>query len=250
MATLLWNELSSGELADLGDRGTVAVLPIGSVEQHGPHLPLGTDTMIAESVAHAALAGPVPPAVALPTISVALSSEHTWAKGTLSLPPGQLLSLLDSIGSAVARAGLKRLVFLNGHGGNSAALRVAARELRLSHGLLTFVAHPHTPADQGGTSSEGLEIHAGFRETSVMLHLRPDLVRMELAERCVPEWLDRYRLVGFGKPVSFGWTSDDFGKSGVIGDPGGANAEAGRAAFSEAVTAFQSALAEIAAFDL
>ena len=83
-----------------------------------------------------------------------------------------------------------------------------------------------------------------------MLHLRPELVRMELAEKCVPHWLDNYQMVGFGKPVSFGWTSDDFGKNGVIGDPAGANAAAGATAFLRAVNSFQSALEEIARFYL
>jgi creatinine amidohydrolase len=143
-------------------------------------------------------------------------------------------------------------VFLNGHGGNSALLNVAARELRLAHGLMTFVAHPGMPADQGGSSPEGelgMGVHGGTDETSLMLHLAPESVRMDLAERRVPEGLASNRYVRFGGRVSFGWLSDDFFPDGYIGDPTPATAQRGAELFEGAVQGFGEALREIAAFD-
>ena len=125
-----------------------------------------------------------------------------------------LLAVLDDLGRCVATTPAQRLVFLNGHGGNSALVNVANRELRLHHGLMTFLAHPGLPADQGGSSPAdelGMGIHGGTDETSMMLHLAPELVDMTTAERQVPEHLADNRYVRFGGPVSFGWLSNDFG---------------------------------------
>ena len=168
----------------------------------------------------------------LPPLAFTKSDEHAWSSGTVWLSWDTLMRVLVDIGSSLAASPVRRLAFLNGHGGNSALLQVASRELRRRFGLRTFVMHPSLPPDQGGTSKGsgemGMGVHAGIGETSVMLHLRPDLVHMDLAVRSVPEALTEYEHIGFGKPVSFGWLSDDFGGNGTIGDPTGANAEAGK----------------------
>jgi creatinine amidohydrolase len=153
----------------------------------------------------------------------------------------------------VATTAARKLVFLNGHGGNSALVGVANRELRLRHGLMTFLAHPGLPPDQGGASPPdelGMGIHGGTDETSIMLHLAPHTVDMSLASRNVPEWLAGNRYVRFGGPVGFGWLSDDFGPDGHIGDPTVATVERGKVLFDGAVDAFCAALAEVRAFDL
>ena len=142
------------------------------------------------------------------------------------------MATLVDIGRSLAASGITRLLFVNGHGGNSALGQVANRELRRRFGLRTFFTHPGVPVDQGGTGSApsefGMGVHGGHGETSLMLHLRPDLVRMDLARPNVPTALREFRHIGFGKPVSFGWTSDDFGPDGHIGDPTGATAEHGK----------------------
>jgi len=160
--------------------------------------------------------------------------------------------VLNDIGRSVATTRAKRLVFLNGHGGNSALLNVACREIRLHHGLMTFLVHPFVPADQGGASPEsehGMGVHGGHRETSVFMHLRPNLVHLERAGRAVPEGLAANRYVRFGGMATFGWLSNDFGPGGHIGDPTGASAEEGKKLFELSVELLGEQMAEIAAFN-
>jgi creatinine amidohydrolase len=247
-------DLRAPELVTRLGEGSILVLPVGATEQHGPHLPFSTDTVVADAVGRAAVqeAGDELDAWLLPTLSYSKSNEHAWAAGTFWLSAATLLAVLDDIGRCAAATPARRLVFLNGHGGNSSLLNVACRELRLHHGLMTFLAHPGLPPDQGGASPAeelGMGIHGGLDETSMMLHLRPDLVDLAAAARHVPEGLAPNRYVRFGGAVSFGWLSNDFGPSGVIGDPTGATAERGKALFEGAVEAFTGALREIARFD-
>ncbi|MEN9506011.1 MAG: hypothetical protein RI958_1937 [Actinomycetota bacterium] len=247
-------DLSGPDVGRLLSDRSIIVQPLGAIEQHGPHLPLSTDSVVATAVAEATVErfGDELDLWLLPTLSVTKSNEHAWSPGTIWLSATTLLAVLDDIGRCVATTAAKRLVFLNGHGGNSALVNVANRELRLRHGLMTFLAHPGVPADQGGVSPAaelGMGVHGGTDETSMMLHLAPHLVRMELAERRVPERLADNRYVRFGGRVSFGWLSNDFGPDGYIGDPTPATAELGAELFEGAVRGFGEALREIAVFD-
>jgi creatinine amidohydrolase len=247
-------ELRAPQVGDLLGARSILVQPLGAIEQHGPHLPLNTDLVIAAAVAEAAVArvGDDVDAWLLPPLAYTKSNEHAWAPGTIWLSPATLLGVLDDLGRSVALTPARRIVFMNGHGGNSALVNVANRELRLHHGLMTFLAHPGVPPDQGGASPPnelGMGVHAGTDETSLMLHLAPDLVDLSGAARHVPDHLAENRYVRFGGPVSFGWLSDDFGGSGVIGDPTAATAERGAELFAGAVDAFCAALAEVARFE-
>jgi creatinine amidohydrolase len=246
--------LRAPELAVRLSERSILVLPVGATEQHGPHLPYSTDTVIAEAVARATVGevGEEHDAWLLPTLSFTKSNEHAWSAGTFWLSARTLLSVLEDLGRCAAETPARRLVFMNGHGGNSSLLNVACRELRLQFGLQTFLAHPGVPPDQGGQSPAeelGMGIHGGLDETSMMLHLRPDLVDLEAGFRNVPEPLAANRYVRFGGKVSFGWLSNDFGPSGHIGDPTGATADRGKALFEGAVRAFGEALGEVAGFE-
>ena len=254
--TRLLAELSGPAVAQTLTADSVVVIPTGAVEHHGPHLPLVTDALLAESLARAAVDQAVAEGLdlwLLPTLTYTKSDEHHWAPGTMWLSWETLMSTLVDLGRSVAATPARKLVFMNGHGGNSALLQVANRELRRRFGLVTFsmpagIQTAGTGGRDGGDEL-GLGIHAGHGETSLVLHVRPDLVHMDRAERHVPEHLAKLQYLGInGKPVSFGWLSDDFDDSGVIGDPTQATAEAGRAIFEASVAGSVAALHEIAAF--
>jgi len=247
-------DLTGPQVAELLTERSILVQPLGAIEQHGPHLPLSTDSMVATAVAEAAIAevGEELDVWLLPTLEYTKSNEHAWSAGTVWLSATTLMAVLDDLGRCIATTPAKRLVFLNGHGGNSALLNVANRELRLAHGLMTFVTHPGVPPDQGGASPAdelGVGVHGGTDATSMMLHLAPHLVNMDLAERRVPESLAMNQYVRFGGRVSFGWMSNDFFPDGYIGDPTAATAELGKQLFEGAVRGFGEALREVSTFN-
>ncbi len=248
-------ELRGPEVGERLSSRSIIVQPLGAVEQHGPHLPFNTDLVIASAAADAVAGLAVAEGLdvwLLPPLAYTKSNEHAWSAGTVWLSARTMLAVLDDIGRCVAATPSRKLVFLNGHGGNSALVNVANRELRLHHGLQTFLAHPSVPPDQGGASTAdelGMGIHGGLHETSMMLYLRPDLVDRTTFARNVPERLSENRHVRFGGSVSFGWLSDDFGPDGSIGDPTDASAELGKQLFEASVTSLLEAMHEIDAFD-
>ena len=250
----LLGDLSALQLSAELSKDSIIVLPLGAIEQHGPHLPLNTDFVVADAVSRAAVEnfGAETNAWLLPTLPFTKSNEHAWAAGTMWLSATTMMAVIDDIGRCVASTPAKKIMFINGHGGNSALMAMMNRELRLKYGLQTFLAHPHMPADQGGSSAAselGMGVHGGVDETSVMLHLRPDLVDMSLAVRRVPEGLAKNEQVKFGGRVAFGWLSNDFFPEGHIGDPTGASAELGASMFTSAVESLGIAMKEISRFD-
>lgn len=253
MRRVLATELPGPDLAGEIGENYVLVQPVGSVEHHGPHLPLATDTIVVDALAKAALSDhPHLEAGLLPTLSYGLSSEHTWAAGTVSLSVPTLLGVLDDVAASVLGFGAKRFAILNGHGGNTHLFRVACREVRAKYGLKVFLLHGSLPPDNGGKADdakeEGLGIHGGLGETSVMLYLRPDLVDMGKAERSVPSWVNEYPYLGFGGPGEFAWLSNDLSPSGVAGDPTLASAELGKQRFEAAVASVAAQIEEASRF--
>lgn len=249
-----YEDLTGPQVAERISPSTILVLPIGAIEQHGPHLPMSVDTVIAHEVASAVVAecGEALDVWQLPTLQVSKSNEHAWSPGTLYLTPETMMGVLRDLGRAVASTGAERLVLLNAHGGNTTHLGTALRELRLAYGLKTFLMHPSLPPAYGGSSPAeelGMGIHGGLNETSVFMHLRPDLVDLDQAERRVPEALADNTHVRFGGSVSFGWLSNDFHPDGYIGDPTGANPELGKQLFEHAVATLVEAMAEVKTFD-
>lgn len=254
--TRCWADLSGPALASVMTERSIAVIPIGAIEHHGPHLPLRTDALVAESVASAAVDRAAAAGLdvwLLPTISYAKSDEHYWAPGTIWLEGTTVLNQLIEIGRSIAATPVKTVVFINGHGGNVMLLGWANRELHRRFGLRSF----SMPAGAGGAGDgidgrpdeRGQGIHAGFSETSIVMYLAPDLVAPVMPARNVPEHIAALKHIGFNaKPVMFGWTSDDFGPEGVIGDPTGANAEMGAVLFERGVTFVTEALGEIDGF--
>ncbi len=252
-----WADLPGPSLASITTERSIAVVPIGAIEHHGPHLPLHTDALVAERIATAAVdraAAAGIDAWVLPTISYGKSDEHHWAPGTVWLDGETLLAELVDLGRSIAATPVRTVVFVNGHGGNLMLLGWANRELRRRFGLRTFSMPAGIQSPGSGRDGEpdelGQGIHAGFAETSVVMHLAPELVSPDLPPRNVPERVAAMKHIGFnGKPVMFGWTSDDFGPTGVIGDPTGANPERGRELVEHGVAFVAEALGEIDRFE-
>ncbi|NNF12975.1 MAG: creatininase family protein [Gemmatimonadetes bacterium] len=232
-----WDELTTVELDDQARRGAVAVVPLAAIEQHGPHLPLSTDRIIGEGVVEEACseAASDVPLLILPTLAMGTSPEHAAFGGTLSLDAATLETTLFDVGASVARAGIRRLVVVNSHGGNRAVVDVAALRLRTTLEMLVVKAHTFRFPPPDGVDLPGKEwthgLHGGAVETAIMLHLRPDLVRQD-AIRSFPSLgeemeatLKHLRPEG---PASFAWTADDLNPGGVVGDATLARAEMGK----------------------
>jgi len=257
-----WADLSTREFEEARTAGlaarTVAVLPVAAVEQHGPHLPLHVDATLLHGVLGAALPH-LPadlPVLVLPPQNVGLSTEHLSFAGTLTLSPATLLALWTELGECVARAGVRKLLLLNGHGGNVAPMDIVARELRQRCGLLVYSASwfslPLPPSVQGLFTAEEhrFGIHGGEIETSMMLHLAPQRVRMEHAGRwrsSSQDRAERHALLGNGKSAKMGWAIEDYHPGGAVGNAAAATADKGRAVVQAAGQALAQLLAEIGA---
>ena len=228
--------LSWTEIALLPDRAnTVIVLPAGAIEQHGPHLPCAVDSIISQGVVGHALAR-LPdsvPAFALAPITYGKSDEHLHFPGTMTLEGTTLLATVTEIGESVYRAGFRKLLIVNGHGGQPQVMEMAARELRLRHGDYVVVPHftwrvPHVANRYLSDRERRLAMHAGHAETAILMALAPDTVRMQHAVANYPPEFPSKVLSADGRPAA-AWTARDFGTSGVIGDPLPATAEQGQA---------------------
>jgi creatinine amidohydrolase len=249
------HELSGPALTRTLTADSMIVLPVGSIEHHGPHLPLATDLIIADlmssKIVDAAAAAGLD-VWRLAPLAYTKSNEHHWAPGTMYIGWDALMRTLVDLGRSVAATPAKTLVFYNGHGGNTALLQVALRELHIEFGLRTFLMNAGMPAGDGvdGPDERGFGIHGGHGETSMVMALRPELVDISTAERWVPDAIADYEHVKFnGGSVAFGWQSDDFGPSGVIGDPSQASAEWGSRLIEDSVSQGVAELAEIARFN-
>ncbi len=200
---------------DLDDRPRTLVVPIGSVEQHGPHLPISTDVRVAEAVA-AGLHDRDPDLVLAPALAYGAAGEHEGFPGTVSLGNEALYTVLLEYGRSACRWA-SRLLFVNGHGGNVATLVSAVTRLRYEGRDAAWL--PCVPVTGPGVPAD---VHAGRVETSLMLALAPDLVRPDAAApgatAPLPELLERMRTGGVAA-VS---------PNGVLGDPTGASADEGR----------------------
>ncbi|MHA1537892.1 MAG: creatininase family protein [Alphaproteobacteria bacterium] len=254
----LWRELTTEDFAGLDAETTLALLPLAAIEQHGAHLPLSTDADIADGVIARTverLTGDFELLI-LPRLDIGLSPEHADFPGTLTLEPETMIAVLREIGAGVADAGLRKLVLFNTHGGQSRILDIAAQALRRSRKMLVVSVNLYRLWRAGELFAEEEirhGIHAGALETSIMLHLRPDLVRREaIADNpslSAGMASDYRRLAPFGE-VGFGWQTQDLNPTGAVGDARLASAEAGKKLVEQAALAASELLGEVARLPL
>lgn len=227
--------------------------PVASVEQHGRHLPVGTDSMICTACTNGLkerIKRENFPGIFLPLMPYGKSNEHIDYPGTITYSLNTYLSVLMDIGRSAQRSGFKKLVFINGHGGNQEVLDIVCREIRIETGLQVFALHPFVrmePDFQGViTPKEGrVGIHAGRKETSVMLKIRPDTVKKELISEDYSVDFEGLKYIDYSGKVSFGWKTNDVTKTGMVGSAYGANPEEADRWIREVVDQMYEACVEI-----
>jgi creatinine amidohydrolase/Fe(II)-dependent formamide hydrolase-like protein len=234
-------ELTFPEVSRKLKASSILCLPIGAIEQHGAHLPLNTDVVVAEEVTRALIArlGDAFDLWQLPTLAISLSREHDWAPGTLSLSVQAFATLLKETTREIVRAlPARNLVIVNGHGGNRGILENLLHELHGDLSLNACVIHPFdlAKAPSGGAVAD---VHGGAGETSVMLALAPELVRTDLIASAQPPSPESVAALISDRAVTWPWRTDDprLARTGIIGDPGTASAERGRAMVERMVEA-------------
>jgi creatinine amidohydrolase len=253
-----WQDLTTTDFGRVDPERTVALLPVAAVEQHGPHLPLGTDALINDGVARAALDRLAPDLtlLVLPAQNVGFSLEHTSFAGTLSVKDSSLLDAWTDIGRSVARAGLRKLIVFNTHGGQKSLVDLVAVRLRSQLGMLvvrsTYFAFGALPG-LFDPAEVVHDLHGGEVETSLLLHLRPDLVRTAaLADfKGLPhELAERHKLLGAEKPVGIGWRAEDLTIAGACGNAAKADGRRGAQHLSYLADRLAGLVGEVAATPL
>ncbi|MFN9622773.1 MAG: creatininase family protein [Cyanobacteriota bacterium] len=230
-------------------RGSTVIWALGSLEQHGPHLPLNTDALFADRLVEALVAA-LPaelPIWRLPVQTIGFAPEHGGFAGTFSLRATDLIALVKGVGMELARCGFHRLVLMNGHGGQIGLLEVAARELRASHPRLAVLPcflwrGLEDPASLIPEPERHQGLHAGLAETSLMLHLAPELVGPERPADGLHRRLAPPRGWSWEGDAPAAWRTGEISASGVIGDPSGATAELGHRLFAGLVDGWEQRL--------
>jgi len=258
LPTKYWSEMRASDFRAARMAEVIAVLPVAAIEQHGPHLPVGVDVTIQQGYLDR-VADRLPadlPVLFLPIQMIGVSTEHGDFPGTLSLSPETALAAWREIGASVAKAGCRKLVIINSHGGNSALVDILAQDLRARFEMLAVrAAWSRFGAPDGLFSAQERAhgIHGGDIETSLMLAFAPDLVDMRRAGKFTPATVGfekEFTWLRSDRPLGFGWMAQDLSDSGAMGDAGAATAAKGEALADYGATAFIELLRDVEAFDL
>jgi creatinine amidohydrolase len=252
-ADMTWQDFQSGNPAEW-----IAVVPVAAIEQHGPHLPLAVDATIAEGYL-ARVQKLLPenlPVAFLPVQEIGKSGEHRDFPGTLTFSYEAIIRAWVEIGESVYRAGVRKIVFANSHGGNSSVLDIVTRELRERLGMFAALTSWHRlgyPEGLFGADEKLHGIHGGEIETSLMLAFAPDKVRMDKLDDFVPitKAMEKdFKVLRSTVPAGFGWMTQDLQETGAIGNAKAATKEKGEKAADFGARAFVSLLEDIQRFDL
>jgi creatinine amidohydrolase len=254
-----WQDMTTAEFAALDTERVIAVLPVAAIEQHGPHLPVCADACSNRAVIERTLEL-LPdelPVTVLPMMPVGKSNEHGAFPGTLTLEPETLRRVWTEIGESVHRAGIRKLVLFNSHGGQPQVMDIVARDLRVRLDMLVVVVNQYSlfPSKLFPPEEAKYGIHGGSGETSIMLHLRADLVDMSKADnfRSLRADLadDFPHLTAMAGPTPYiAWQSQDLNPAGVVGNALDADAERGAQLIDGAATHFVAVLKEVDRYPL
>ncbi len=260
-----WADLTTRQFAQLRDAASagtlVAVLPVGAIEQHGPHLPLSVDSDLVEAIVGGALSLlPVDlPVLVLPTQRIGKSNEHSRFPGTLSLSAETLIRVWTEIGDAVAATGIRKLLLFNAHGGQVGMMDIVARDLRARHDLIVYSSNwydlplPDAVLTPFGAAERRFGVHAGDIETSMMLALQPGRIDMGQARDFVSTAQVRaadYPILGNGRSAKLAWQMQDVNAMGAAGNAAAASADKGRALLDAAAQQLALLLAELSRLPL
>ncbi len=224
MDKYLLEEMTWEEAEERLKKIDIAILPVGSIEQHGPHLPLSTDAFDAYWLAKEVVKRvPDPKPIVLPPINYGVSYHHMAFCGTISISPNTLMETVYDIGISCASHGIRKLLIINGHGGNTPAIKCAGQKLRYDKDLVVFIdsGEAITEKRKEIVETEG-DMHAGEYETSTSLANRENLVRSEKIKREAPT------TPSFWNSIPYIWRTDEITKSGIIGDATKATKEKGK----------------------
>lgn len=246
MAVYQYEKCTAEEIQSFGKGKTIAILNIGAVEQHGPHLPVGTDCYCGTTYLQEAmkLVKADVNYLVLPLMPYSCSIEHSHFPGTITMKPELVIEFINMIGENLMRAGIMNLIITSGHGGNEHVMEIAARELRVE-GMHTYCVHNFLSEQKLGALEE--EVHAGAVETSVLMALGDDYVRKDKIKReCTASKEKWFGMLNYKTCISEAWLAEDVGVDGVCGAPEYASKEAGLEHIRQMAVAFAEAFDAVA----
>ena len=227
---LTWTEIEQMP----NKENAIIVQPVGAIEQHGPHLPIAVDSAISMGVLGKALSqlDEEIPAYALPCLYYGKSNEHSGFPGTVTLSAATLLSVITEVATSIYRSGFRKLILMNSHGGQPQIMEIAARDLHEKHpdfAVFPFFTWrvPHIAGDLLTDKEKEYGIHAGDAETSIMLSLLPEQVKMDRAVKEYPQGLPENSSIDMEGNLPFAWLTKELSKSGVMGDATAATKQKG-----------------------
>lgn len=246
--------LSTDEIKEIPKGNAVLILPIGATEQHGPHLPVYTDTLLVESVLNEAFKNLHKNANVwtLPSIPFGKSNEHMDRAGTFTFSFDTLRAILFDLGRSSKANGFRKLILLNGHGGNIDTLRLVARDIKIETGLMIFIINIGSLDIPGTIVSKEemvMGIHGGDYETSLIMHSIPEWVRHDKLTKEVPGLEEISKHFRFQKG-NFAWTMDEMSSSGILGDATLASSEKGKQLYEEHGVEAASIIEDVLNFDV